>query len=165
MRFLALLALLVLTACAPATPPSPPPVAAASLAPTPTAPSTPAPAPSPVTLRVDAADFLEWGSGGGIDGRWEGTRVYGDGRVVRNENGKETESRIDGAQAAALLQAAADAGILELEDHPTRGADMLGRGIQAELDGRKVSVSMDEMTQDPAWERVWAVLELPGSRV
>lgn len=101
------------------------------------------------------------GRGGGIDGRWKGTRVFGDGRVVRNEDQKETESRIEAARAAALLQAAADAGILELKDHPATGADMLGRGIQAELDGRKVSVSMDEMTQDPAWERVWAVLKLP----
>lgn len=164
MRFLALCLVLALAACSPAPAPPPPEASRVPAPPPPVqspAPEPSLPPPSPVTLQVDASDFVEWGEGGGIDGRWKGTRVFGDGRVVRNENQEETESRIEPARAAVLLQAAADAGLLELKDHPTQGADMLGRGIQAELDGRKVSVSMDEMTQDPAWERVWAVLKLP----
>lgn len=149
MRSLVPLLLLALLGCGPY--PEPPPAP----------PSSP-----PVRLEVDASDFVEWGSGGGIDGRWSGVRVWGDGRVQVLEGPGEARegARLEPARAARLLQAAVDAGLLDLVNHPPTGADMLGRGIQAELDGRKVSASIDEMTRDPAWDRVWAVLRLPERR-
>lgn len=165
--FLALLALLVLAGCAPASDANPTPPATEAPASIQDRPDNPAPAASPPPIRpihvdVDGSDFVAWGSGGGFDGGWSGTRVYGDGRVIHQDGQSEREERVDAALAARLVQAAADAGILDLKDHPTRGADMLGRGIQASLDGRTVSVSMDEQTEDPAWERVWVVLQVPG---
>lgn len=155
MRWLLILSLATLLGCgsvsestAPAPSESPPPPA-----------TTPRP---PLRLQVDATDFVEWGEGGGIDGRWSGTRLYGDGRVQLSEGPTPSaEKRIDAAAAARILQAAVDAGLLDLRDHPPSGADMLGQGIQAELDGHKLSVSKDDMTPDPAWDRVWSVLRLP----
>lgn len=154
MKVLMLLVLSLLAGCASGA------GSAGSAPPSPVASATPSPT-APLRIQVDASDFVEWGQGGGIDGRWSGVRVWGDGRVTRSENLQERQDRIEPSQAARLLQAAADAGILALQDHPPTGADMLGRGIQAELDGRKVAVSMDEMTRDPAWDKVWAVLKLP----
>ncbi len=157
MRFATMLALMLMLGCGPQ--------ANTENAPNPGAPSTVPPPASPVQtvqLDVDASDYIDWGEGGGIDGRWKGTRLSGDGRVELSEGPTpHAEQRIDPAQAARILQAAVDAGLLELKDHPASGADMLGKGISAQLDGHRVRVSKDEMTPDPAWDRVWDVLRLP----
>ncbi len=158
MRFVAMLALMLMLGCGPQ-------ANTENAAPSPGAPSPGPPPASPVQtvrLEVDASDYIDWGEGGGIDGRWKGTRLYGDGRVELNQDlSPAGETRIDPAQAARILQAAVDAGLLDLRHHPASGADLLGRGITAELDGHQVRISKDDLTPDPAWDRVWEVLRLP----
>jgi hypothetical protein len=159
MRWLITLPLVLLLGCAPTATSRP------ESSPTQALPSPGQPPPSPrppITLQVDPSDFVSWGEGGGIEGGWSGIRLYGDGRVELSKGPTpSSERRIDPAQAARILQAAVDAGLLDLRDHPASGADMISRSIRAELDGHKVSVSKDEMTTDPAWDRVWTTLQLP----
>lgn len=149
MRLLLLaLLLLVVPACGrTADPATPSPVAGSG---------SPASA-SPVVLTD--SDFVEWGEGGGIDGRWTGHRVHADGRLeVMESISKTTTTRLGPAAARRILQAAVDAGVPDLRNYPPRGADMISQGIHAKLGGKEVRASRDDMTRDADWDRAWSAL-------
>lgn len=111
-----------------------------------------------------ASDCIEWGSGGGIDGRWSSTRVYADGRVeTRAGFGQAPKaSKIKATDAVRLLRSAVDAGLFGLHGDKPTGADMMYRVIEASIGGRKISVSKHDGPAYPEWEKVWTVLRLPA---
>ena len=119
-------------------------------------------------VQADSKDFISWNGGGGIEGHWSGTKLSGDGTLTFSNSqpapdGLETpeDKELDPKSAQKILQEAVNAGLFDLKNIPSQEADGSYIGIEAEIDGHKISVSQAiSLAQkgDPKWQAVMKVL-------
>ena len=117
-------------------------------------------------VEPDASDYVSWAVVGGIQGHWSSTTLRGDGSITHQGDGpvpaggvEPKPENLSPEETRKRLQAAVDAGLFSLESRLSGEADGSSVGIEAEIDGTKVSVSWSGMVEDPTWKAVLAAIQ------